>query len=76
MVQGQRTKGRQNRTWKKQVKEESVKVGLSREDALCRSKWAVGDKDEVNLVTLTFWGYYHILDIGLSLQACFQKQSL
>ena len=28
--------------WKKQVEEESVKVGLRREDALCRSKWSVG----------------------------------
>ena len=26
----------------KQVEEESVKVGLRREDALCRSKWSVG----------------------------------
>ena len=30
------------RTWKKQVEEESVKVGLRREDALCRSKWSAG----------------------------------
>ena len=28
--------------WKRQVEEESVKVGLRREDALCRSKWSVG----------------------------------
>ena len=27
--------------WKKQVEEESVKVGLRREDALCRLKWSV-----------------------------------
>ena len=27
---------------KKQVEEESVKVGIRREDALCRSKWSVG----------------------------------
>ena len=32
-------KGRPRRTWKKQIDEESVKVGLKREDALCRSKW-------------------------------------
>ena len=31
-VEGQRNKGRQRRTWKKQVEEESVKVGLRRED--------------------------------------------
>ena len=41
-VDGQRKKGRPKRTWKKQVDEESVKVGLRREDALCRSKWSVG----------------------------------
>ena len=41
-VEGQRRKWRQNRTWKKQVEEESVKVGLRMEDALCRSKWSVG----------------------------------
>ena len=41
-VEGQRRKGRSKRTWKKQVEEESVKVGLRREDALCCSKWSVG----------------------------------
>ena len=30
------------RTWKKQVEEESVEIGLRREDALCRLKWSVG----------------------------------
>ena len=35
---GQRKKGRLKRTWKKQVDEESVKIDLSREDVLCRSK--------------------------------------
>ena len=29
-------------TWRKQVDEESVKVGLRREDELCRSRWSVG----------------------------------
>ena len=28
-------KGRPRRTWKKQVKEEGMNVGLSREDAIC-----------------------------------------
>ena len=36
-VDGQRKKGRPKTTWKGQVEEESVKVGLRREDALCRS---------------------------------------
>ena len=27
--------------WKNQVEEESMKVGLRRKDALCRSKWSV-----------------------------------
>ena len=35
----------------RQVKEESVKVGLSREDALCRSNWCVG----VNHIAAVLW---------------------
>ena len=34
----QRKKGRPKRMWKKQVEEESVKVGFIREDVICRSK--------------------------------------
>ena len=41
-VEDQRKKGRLKRPWKKQVEEESVKVGLRKEDALCRSMWSVG----------------------------------
>ena len=41
-VEGQRRKRKLKRTWKKQVEEESVKVGLRREDTICRSKWSVG----------------------------------
>ena len=41
-VDGRRKKGRQKRSWKKQVEEESMKAGLRMEDALCRSKWCVG----------------------------------
>ena len=49
-----------------------MKVGLRREDSLCQSKWSVGGKQdgcwiEVNLATLTCWGYYQILNIGLYL---------
>ena len=40
-VEGQRKKGRPNTMWKKEVEEESMKVGLRRKDALCRSKWSV-----------------------------------
>ena len=39
-VEGQRKKGRPKSTWKRQVEEESVNVGLRRKDALCRSKWS------------------------------------
>ena len=60
-------------TWKDQIKEESVKVGLRREDALCQSKWSVikwRKTDsywvKVNPATLTCLGHYQILDIGLS----------
>ena len=55
-VEGQRQKGRLKRTWKKQVEEECVRVGLRKEDALCRSKWKSGVHQiaawvEVKLVT-------------------------
>ena len=36
-VEGQRKKRRLKRTWKRQTEEESGKVGLRREDALCQS---------------------------------------
>ena len=36
-----RKKERLQRTWKKQVEEESVKVGLRMEDAFCRLMWIV-----------------------------------
>ena len=39
-VEGQRKKWRPKRTWKRQVDEESVKIGLRRKDAICRSKWS------------------------------------
>ena len=41
-VGGKRRKGRQKRTWKKQVEDVGVKVGLRREDVLCQLKWSVG----------------------------------
>ena len=74
-VEGQGKKGRPKRMWKRQVEEESVKVGLRRVDALCRSKWSVGVNKiccwvEVNLATLTCWGCYQILDIGVPLSVC------
>ena len=37
-VEGQMKNRRLKRTWKKQVEEESVMVGLRREDTLCLSK--------------------------------------
>ena len=41
-VEGRRKKWRPKRTWKKQVEEESVKIGMRREDVLYRSLWSVG----------------------------------
>ena len=41
-VEGQRKIGRQKRMWKKQLEEESMKVGMRRNDALCCSTWCVG----------------------------------
>ena len=40
-VEGQRKKGRPKRTWKKQVGEVRVKVGLRRGDAFSQSKMSV-----------------------------------
>ena len=42
-VEGQRKNVKPKSTWKRQVEEESVEFGLRREDALCRTKWNVGD---------------------------------
>ena len=42
-VQCQREKkGRLKKTWKKQAKEESAKIGLRMEDALCQLKQSFG----------------------------------
>ena len=41
-AEDQREKVSPKRTWKRQVEKESVKVGLRREDILCRSKWSFG----------------------------------
>ena len=42
-----RKKGRSKRTWKKHVEEDSIMVGLSMENSLCRSRLSVG----ANLIT-------------------------
>ena len=41
-VEVHRNKWRPKKTWRKQVEEKSVNVGLRREDALCRSNRSVG----------------------------------
>ena len=41
-VSGKRKGGRQRKIWKKQVKEETKKIGLKKEDALRRDKWRDG----------------------------------
>ena len=40
-IEAEWKKGRPKRTRKRLVEEESMKVGLRREDALCRSTWSV-----------------------------------
>ena len=52
--------GRPKRTWKRLVEEESVKIGLKREDALCRSKWSVG----VNQIAAGLWLIWSPSPIG------------
>ena len=38
-VSGKRKRGQSKKTWKKQVKEETEKIDLKKEDALNRYKW-------------------------------------
>ena len=74
----QRRKEMPKRMWKRQVEEESMKVGLRREDVLCRlvECWRKSDccRVELNLATLTYWGYYQILNIGVSLNMCYMSK--
>ena len=44
-VSGKRKRGRPKKTWKKQVEEETEKVGLKKEDALRRDKWRDGVRE-------------------------------
>ena len=54
-VDGQRKKGRPKRTWKKQVEEESMKVGLRMENELCRLKRSAGvNKIAAGCLSLSF----------------------
>ena len=41
-VSGKRKQGRPKKTWRKQVEEETEKIGLKKEDALRRDKWRDG----------------------------------
>ena len=41
-VSGNRKRGRPKKTWKKQVEEETEKIGLKKEDALNQDKWRDG----------------------------------
>ena len=41
-VSGKRKRGRLKRTWKKQVEEETEKIGLKKEDTLNQAKWRDG----------------------------------
>ena len=41
-VSGKRKRGRPKKTWRKQVEEETEKIGLKKEDALRRDKWRDG----------------------------------
>ena len=41
-VSGKRKRGRLKKTWKEQMKEETERIGLKKEDALNRDKWRDG----------------------------------
>ena len=44
-VTGKRKRGRLKKTWKKQVEEETEKIGLKKEDTLRRDKWRKGVRE-------------------------------
>ena len=71
-VEGHRKKGRLRRTWKKQIEEERCEGWF--EKGICTLTiilecWCYSDCCwvEVNLATLTCWGYYQNLNIDVSL---------
>ena len=41
-MRGKKKLGRPKKTWRKQVEEETEKIGLKKEDALNRDKWRDG----------------------------------
>ena len=41
-VKGKRKRGRSRKTWRSQVKKESKRFGLKKEDAKNRARWRVG----------------------------------
>ena len=74
-VEVQRKKGRPKRTWKKQVEDESVNVGLRKGKCtlLIRvESWRKSDFCwvEVNLATHACPGYHQIINIGFSQYMC------
>ena len=50
-VSGKRKQGQSKKTWKKQVEEETEKIGLKKEHALNRDKW----RDEVRAIAEGMW---------------------
>ena len=62
-VEGQRKKWRMKRKWKNQFDEESVKVGLGIEDALCRATKSVGIK-QIDAGLMWIWSPSLVGDIA------------
>ena len=60
-VEGRRTKGRLRRTWTKQVGGKSVKVGLKKEDVLCRLKLSAG-VNQIAAELRLIWPPSHVAD--------------
>ena len=52
-VRGKRKRGRPKKTWKTQVEEESMSVGLEKKDAMNRARWRVGVREIATGVTAT-----------------------
>ena len=71
-LEDQREKGRPKKTWMKQAEEKSVKFFLEKGRCTLSIKEECRRKSDfcwvdVNLATLICWGYYQMLNIGVSL---------
>ena len=57
-VSGKRKRGRPEKTWKKQMEDETERIGLKKEDALNRDKW----RDRIPAIAEGMSGFGHLCE--------------